>query len=316
MSRPTNSLSTLKNTHEISRENFWTEVRDRLNQAADLAEFIVNYPLALIIQNGNLVVDYNFFDDFTIKLLVDPYDMRTAPFDIIANGTYEKFEAFLLHTLSKQINNFVDIGANIGFYALTVARLNSTCTVYAFEPNLNIYSRLEENLHLNGIVSNVKTFNIGVGLTNDSVSDFFIPKFTGSGGGSLRNLHPEEGEPIKISVKINSLDSILANKNVDLMKIDVEGNEYDVIAGGIALIKNSKPTIFVELLRKWMKPFGHHPQEIIDLVGQIGYNCYGIKENSLIKLETIDDKTIENNFIFCHAENTETINFLEGFLND
>jgi FkbM family methyltransferase len=249
-------------------------------------------------------------------MILNPKDMRTAPFVLISYGSYEKFESYLLHTISKKVKSFVDVGANIGFYTISVAKINQKCIIYSFEPNLNIFSELKENISLNHLGSKIHLFNVGLGDRKDCTEEFFVPKFTGTGGGSLKNLHPEEGVPEKISIQLTTLDSALKGKQVDLIKIDVEGNEFDVITGSMKMISNSKPIIFIELLRKWMKAFNHHPQEILEILGKVGYSCFGIKESWLTAVSKIDENTLENNFIFCHKNDLKTSKFLEGFVDE
>jgi hypothetical protein len=92
--------------------------------------------------------------------------------------------------------------------------------------------------------------------------------------------------------------------------MDVEGFELSVLKGSLESIERFKPTIFIELLRKWMKPFGDHPQDVIDLLSPIGYLCFAIGDNILTKITKIDDDTIENNFIFVHRNRIDHLNLL------
>ena len=66
------------------------------------------------------------------------------------------------------------------------------------------------------------------------------------------------------------------------------------------IIASSKPTIMVELLRKWMKPFGHTPQMFLDKMFEHNYICYAIGVGNLTEIRRINDDTIETNFIFVH----------------
>jgi hypothetical protein len=127
----------------------------------------------------------------------------------------------------------------------------------------------------------------------------YIPRFTGTGGASFRNLHDDEGEAIQIKVPVNVLDDLI-KVEPDLIKIDVEGCELNVLQGGAQIIKSSKPTVVVELLRKWMKPFGHTPQMFLDVMLEQNYRCYAISVDRLNEIRRIDNSTTETNFIFVH----------------
>jgi hypothetical protein len=140
----------------------------------------------------------------------------------------------------------------------------------------------------------------------------YIPAFTGSGGGSFANLHIEEGRAVEVEVPVKKLDQLISRDwPVDLIKIDVEGFEYEMLTGSMATIREFKPSIVVELLRKWMKPFGKQPQDVISLLNPLGYDTYAIAKNSLLPINSIDETTIETNFVFIHKENLSHLNAIK-----
>jgi hypothetical protein len=75
-------------------------------------------------------------------------------------------------------------------------------------------------------------------------------------------------------------------------------------------ILEDRPTIVVELLRKWMKPFQSSPQDVIDLLSELNYICFAVSDSNLIPASVINDFTIENNFIFCHKDNLNHLELL------
>ena len=141
------------------------------------------------------------------------------------------------------------------------------------------------------------------GLANTSkISEFYVPPLSGTGAGSLRELHPEEGDPEKFSVSIKPLDQLLSEiKNLDLIKMDIEGAEFEALQGARNLIEKHKPVIIVELLRKWMLPFGSHPQNVVEFLSDRDYTCFAIEDIGLRRISTIDEDTIETNFLFFPA---------------
>lgn len=130
-------------------------------------------------------------------------------------------------------------------------------------------------------------------------------------GGSLQNLHPEEGESKKFQVFLMPLDSLNLN-GIDLMKIDVEGAELGVIKGGIESITVSRPTIFIELLRKWMKPFGSSPQDVSELLTELGYLIFEIRDQQLREVSMVSDETSATNFVFVHESRPGHLSVLRG----
>ena len=89
---------------------------------------------------------------------------------------------------------------------------------------------------------------------------------------------------------------------LDFVKCDVEGAEYFVYQGGLETLKKFKPIIFSEMLRKWSAKFDYHPNDIINLLKQIGYLCFVIRGRKLEEFTLMDENTLETNFIFLHKE--------------
>jgi FkbM family methyltransferase len=167
-----------------------------------------------------------------------------------------------------------------------------------------------QNIELNYVEKNIEIIEFALSNFKGEAT-FSVPAFTGSGGGSLRNLHPEEGTPSEFTVEVEKLDNLRKRLNgTDLLKIDVEGAEFQLIRGGMEFILEDRPTIVVELLRKWMKPFQSSPQDVIDLLSELNYICFAVSDSNLIPTSVINDFTIENNFIFCHKDNLNHLELL------
>jgi hypothetical protein len=86
------------------------------------------------------------------------------------------------------------------------------------------------------------------------------------------------------------------------MKIDVEGAELLVLQGGRETLARHKPLMFMELLRKWAKPFGYHPNDVIALLSREGYRCYSHQDGKLARFTEMTDESCETNFFFAHPE--------------
>jgi FkbM family methyltransferase len=310
----TKTMSSLREERlagEITREEYWTEVRHRLRVLTDIAHIAQRESLLFEISAaGAQVLIPLENNEAVIRMKLDVEDIRSVPFTVIAEGPYEQFQAQILFTLGKSADNFLDIGANMGFYSLALATLNPALNVQSFEPQPRIYSCFATNISLNKLESQVKIYNYGLGSKED-ILKMYIPAFTGSGGGSFANLHMEEGAAEEVLVSVKSLDTLVpTNSKVDLIKIDVEGFEFEVIQGGLELIQSSKPTIVIELLRKWMKPFGKQPQDVINLLKPLGYEVFSIGSSHLTSIIDIDESTFETNFIFVHTDNSGHLNLL------
>ena len=134
-------------------------------------------------------------------------------------------------------------------------------------------------------------------------ADFFLPAFSGSVAASARNLHPEE-PATKLTVQLETADDFAEREqigHIDLIKCDVEGAELSVLRGARRIIERDKPIIFLEMLRKWASHFNYHPNDIISLLRQSGYRCWGVGKSSLREIDVVTDETPETNYLFLHS---------------
>ena len=117
---------------------------------------------------------------------------------------------------------FVDIGANIGYYAINAAVLGAD-QVIAIEPNPMILARLYDNIALNSLSSKITVHEVAVGAT-DGVADLIISD-NDFGSSSIVNKTVGTNH---INVPVITLAEILKTegaKMADVIKIDIEGME-------------------------------------------------------------------------------------------
>lgn len=143
------------------------------------------------------------------------------------------------------IQTYMDIGANIGFYAVYAQKIfnkfikkNITCI--AIEPIQETYTLLKQNLKLNSIFS-YKTGNFAVGEKNKRIN-MFVAKQKNLCRVSQPNKH-DTVESLE-SVQMKTLSTIFkeykfTNKNI-LMRWDIEGYEYELVKGNQPFFKSLK----------------------------------------------------------------------------
>jgi FkbM family methyltransferase len=231
----------------------------------------------------------------------DQNDPRTAVTSLVAIGLYEELETALLKNIAKSSKTIFDVGANVGYYSVILGlNLNEQQNLYAFEPIKSSFTQLERNLKANSLEEKTNAFNIALSDKTGTI-ELYIPMKSGSSATSARLLHPEEENRIEI-VESQTLDCFVSENAIsscDLLKIDVEGAELQILQGAIKTIDKFKPVIFTELLRKWSAAYAYHPNDVINLLGNLNYNCFSVNEH-LTEILKITDETIETNFIFVH----------------
>jgi len=211
---------------------------------------------------------------FGVKIFFPRYDYRTPPLECLNFGNYEEKEIQTILQIMPKKGNFLDIGANIGWHSLIVAKFNKKLKVYSFEPIKKNYNFLLKNIKCN-FLKNIKPYNFG--FYNKTKQMLFYTYQEGGGNSSLRNLSKKRNVILsKSDVKI--LDDFIRDKKtkVDFIKCDVEGAELFVFLGAKKILLNNKPIVLCEMLRKWSKKFKYHPNQLIQLFKSFGYVCFRI----------------------------------------
>jgi FkbM family methyltransferase len=238
--------------------------------------------------------------DSQIKLVCAKGESRSVPITILNLGDYESEELNMQLQLIKNGDTVFDIGGNIGWYALHVAKARQASTIHSFEPVPWTFNEMQRNISLNNI-NNIQCHQLGLSDKVGEFEFFFDPAI--SGNASLANVAEKENIHI-FKCKVNTLDDYMKDKNlkIDFIKCDVEGAELFVFKGGEATLKKHQPIIFTEMLRKWSAKFNYHPNAIIDFFKTLDYLPYAIHGEKLQKFDLVDENTLETNYVFLHNE--------------
>ena len=230
---------------------------------------------------------------------------------IISFKNYENFEtkqiikALNYYSKKKNIKNeniyILDIGANIGWYSFIFGKYGYK--IISFEPlELNNYI-LKKNYCLNK-ETNVTLINKGL-YTEEKKCDIYIA--IGNEGDAIticdknqtvtRHFYKNKTGEI-ILTKLSNYIPFLLEKNLVLIKIDVEGGEGKAIESGIELItKYHVPFIFLEFYPIFLKLHGTEPRQFLQLFIDNGYKIS--LSNFFDKYLSVDD-IIRKNKIFCN----------------
>jgi FkbM family methyltransferase len=238
-----------------------------------------------------------------IKIECDSGDHRIAPIEVLNFFDYEKDESDMIENLicfGSEKKNFFDIGANIGWYSIMVAKSNRNVLVHSFEPIPKTYQSLVKNVDLNSL-PNISTHNFGFSDKSGEFDFYYYPE--GSGNASSANVTGRSDTEV-VKCKVKTLDEYIneSNEQIDFIKCDVEGAELLVFKGGIDAIKNSKPIVFSEILRKWSQKFNYNPNEIFELFYKLGYLSFTINGSFLESFYKMNESTQETNFFFLHQK--------------
>jgi len=152
---------------------------------------------------------------------------------------------YLIHSfILKEGSVVLDIGANIGYYALVESQLvGRTGKVYAVEPVRKTFEVLEKNVSLNQ-ATNVSVYNFAFGERNKG-SEIYVCNESNWCAMTKNTVSGKIVGVQKVSVK--TIDSFLKGKEPpDLIRMDVEGFEYEIFEGMLQTLKG-KVRILLEL---------------------------------------------------------------------
>jgi FkbM family methyltransferase len=194
------------------------------------------------------------------------------------------FEVKTLHAYKRLIKEgdiVIDIGANIGAHTIPFSNLvGDTGKVFAIEPTAYAFLKLLKNIFLNSNLSpRISPHQLMLMADNN----LRLPKFVYSSWPleSARDLHKELKARLMTTEGASSctLDSFVLKagiNHVDFIKLDVDGNEFDVLAGAKSLLLNSKPKIILELAPYCFGSNQKKFDSLIEVLWSMGYRLSNI----------------------------------------
>ena len=177
-------------------------------------------------------------------------------------GEYSESEAALFAQILRPGSIVIEAGANIGALSVPIARaVGPAGRVIAYEPQAALATLLVRNLADNGLAhAEVRRAALGAHPGTIRVPPLDYQAGANFGGVALGG---EAGDV----VPVDTIDA-LALARLDFVKIDVEGMEIDVLAGGTATIRSRQPVLYVENDRV------ERSRELITMVLDLGYRAW------------------------------------------
>lgn len=150
---------------------------------------------------------------------------------------------------AKEAEVIFDVGANSGIYSLAALASQPHAIVHAFEPTPEIAGRLRQTAQLN-CLDNLMVHEVAV-MSHSGQA--VLRRFRGDSetNEGMNYICEETGEPSAERVQTICLDEFCRERriaNIDLLKLDVQGNEHFVLKGAEGLVRlGGVGTVFMEL---------------------------------------------------------------------
>lgn len=206
-----------------------------------------------------------------VRMFLDTSDFLQRT--LFAAGDFDTHIRQTIQSRLKCGDTFIDIGANVGFYALCAAKIVGVSgKVFAFEPAPETMSALLNNIAING-TANIKAAQIALSDCSGETT-LFLDAANNSGATSMRET-PNASQAI--TVKRDSYDNYAREQRVptpSLVKIDVEGAECMVLKGMTELLaRPDRPAMVIEISELSLKQMGSSKEELFAIMEKNGYRA-------------------------------------------
>ena len=195
-------------------------------------------------------------------------------------GFLKKDERFKYHYMVKQLiqqdYTVVDLGANLGYFSKTFARLAKNGKLISIEPVPVFYDTL--SYFMKGY-SNTTIYNVALGTEEGSIT-MVLPESNGMIRTGLPHIAASEEEKqlhANQEVKIVKGSNLFADlKKIDYFKCDIEGYELNVFQEIKPILEKHLPFVQIEIAEKNL-------EAMLSLFASLGYAQFGIKDFKFVK---------------------------------
>jgi FkbM family methyltransferase len=238
---------------------------------------------------GTLVLPANC----CVRIPLDDGDVREA-FEHFGWRDPEMVDEFIgFMKLASDAMILWDVGALFGLFSLAFTLRGTDRRALAFEPNPSSRAKLEECLRLNP-AANVKVFDCALGLPDKVVEFERGFHYTAIEGLPAQPWGEGSAQRETVAIKTLSIDELI-ERNLDppeIIKLDVEGHEFDVLLGARKLLLAKKPLLSLELHPNLLANRGTSGLAIAEYLEDAGY----VFRDTDMKRVTKDFFKRQNNF--------------------
>jgi FkbM family methyltransferase len=197
---------------------------------------------------------------------------------------------------AKNSRGTLDIGANTGIYSILAGAANPAGRVIAWEPAPYLAAKLRANIDVNGFGDSVEAREAAV-ANRDGEAEFFISSETTMSSLSVDFAESGIHSSTKTKVRVERVDGVVpADMQVDLMKVDVEGYEFEALSGARETIKRCRPRVFFECLPATPS------QPIEALFRELNYTIHRIAGGETVEMRSIvEQRSEDHNYLAISA---------------
>lgn len=232
--------------------------------------------------------------------------------DLIIRGRRERLETRMMQQTLKSGMTVIDIGANIGYYALMEAKaVTESGHVYAIEPEPRNFELLCKNVKLNNY-RHIDIFQVGIS-DETGFANLYVSEHSNLHN-LLRPLKASNKDSV-IKIKTYRLDDFISEhnimpSNINIIRMDIEGHEVKALEGMINTLRETKMiNLFIEFHPQYIKDIpGYSLESTMDLLVSQGFkiryatatarNGYSMEFQNISIKDFLSDKNVSRNYVF------------------
>lgn len=202
----------------------------------------------------------------------------------------------------------IDVGAHAGQFTKLFASMVPQGKVYASEPGSYALSILKRVVQLRGL-KNVTITSLGFS-DKESTEVLHVPlKKSGSVGFGLSHIGAGADLKGRITrteqIRLTTIDRFVEQQQlsrVDFIKADIEGWEFNLLAGARATIKKYKPCLLLEVDASMLARAGTTPQAVFAEFDGLGYQFFRTDEHQNYRCWAVDGFESNGDYLFIPKE--------------
>lgn len=218
--------------------------------------------------------------------------IKKLPIAITKNQRYDRQTELIISKVCEKNSCCIDVGCHKGEVLDIMLQYAPNGTHFGFEPIPEMYKALCEKYG-----ENCQFFDVALSdEPGETTFNHVISNPAYSGIQKRKYDRPEE-QDTTITVRKDTLDNLIpTDKNINLIKIDVEGGELGVLKGAKDLIARCRPVIVFEHGLGAADVYGTKPEQIFDLLsGEYGMKV-SLMKSWLTKKPTLDKAELVRQF--------------------
>ena len=254
--------------------------------------------ITLPVESGQQLIEI----EGGVKVCVKDNLKSLTTYVLLEQGDWFEAEMAFIRRLITPGMHVLDIGANHGVYALTMAKLlQGQGRVIAYEPARSVFKRLQQSVEANSLTT-IEAVNSGL---SDREGEATLYLSTNS---ELNSLQQSSDSRERETIQLLTLDGELSRRgwqSIDFVKLDAEGEESKILAGGQEFFSNQSPLVMFELK--------HGRQINLPLIQQfqsLGYETYSFIPGRTLLAPFNADRPVDGyqlNLFACKGDRAEQL---------